>query len=104
MNKNTIINVDFGTTYDRLKQAKAEALLSGGNLVYAEFIRAATEEKLDALGVDAKTATATSAIKYNPDPRVHKLIKTACRNSGKPLSQVLDELVLVGAQAEGASL
>jgi hypothetical protein len=77
---------------------------SGKLITMSDLVRNLIDELVASPITESSDTDKSSAIKFTPLPHVAKALKQARFNSGKPVSEIVNEMLVEALQNEGISL
>lgn len=87
-----------------IRRAALMTASTGKRITMSDLLRNALDQVINSPLEDTTSNERTPAIKFIPLPKVAKAINQAHINSGKPVGEVVNEMLVELLQSEGVSL
>ncbi|MFZ4773954.1 MAG: hypothetical protein ACOYM3_01235 [Terrimicrobiaceae bacterium] len=87
-----------------IRRAALMTANTGKRITMSDLLRSALDQVINSPIEETDSPTKSPSIKFTPLPRVARAINQAHLNSGKPVNDVVNEMLVELLQSEGVSL
>ena len=98
-----IVNVSKPQKKALIQRAAQQTAITGERMTMSDLVRTAIDQILIA-PVDVESDDKSNSIKFTPLPPVARAIRQAHINSGRPVGEVVNQMLAEALHAEGVNL